>query len=247
MERPPDPVKRGRVSARADEGPKRGAMQDDPVKQRQAPPAPPAIIWIMALAFIAPELVSQLGEAGMEFRVLAVTRLAFFDVYLSEALAGRPVPFEFWTSFLTYGFLHGGLVHLLLNGAIFLGVGGMLANALGTGRFLFLFFFSSALGALVWGLLYQGAPAAHLVGASGAIFGFIGALKRWEWRWTALTGAPRRRFWGTIIALVILNFLLALAGPGGADVAWEAHLGGFIGGWLAADLVAPGRAAPSPI
>lgn len=222
-------------------------MLDDPTRERQGPPAPPAIVWVMALAFTLPELVSQFGEAGMAFRVALVERLAFFDFYLSEAVAGRPVPVEFWTSFLTYGFLHGGLVHLLMNGAIFLGVGGMLANILGTGRFLFLFFMSAASGALLWGLLYQGAPAAHLVGASGAIFGFIGALKRWEWRWMRLTGARGTRFWGTITALVILNLVLALAGPGGAEVAWEAHLGGFIGGWLAADMAAPGRAAPSPI
>lgn len=210
-------------------------------------PPPPAIVWSMALAFVFFEAISQLGETGLRFRILAVERLGFFDLWLSEALAGRSVPAEFWTSFLTYGFLHGGLLHLLMNGAIFLGVGGLLANVLGPGRFLALFFAGSAVGALAWGLLYAGDEAAHLVGASGALFGFIGALKRWEWRWMQLTGAPGRRFWGTLGALVLLNLLLVVGAPGGAEVAWEAHLGGFLGGWLIAPLLAPGRAAPSPI
>ncbi|MEX2518571.1 MAG: rhomboid family intramembrane serine protease [Paracoccaceae bacterium] len=208
---------------------------------------PPAIVWAMAIAFALIELLFQLGVTGLEYRYEAVTRFAFFDLYFNEFVAGRPVPFEFWISFLTYGFLHGGVLHLVMNGAIFLVLGGMLANTLGSGRFLALFLFSSAMGALAWGLMFSGDTAAHLVGASGAIFGFIGALKRWEWRYIALTGASSRRFWGTIGALILLNLLLALAGPGGVDVAWQAHFGGFIGGWLIAPLIAPGRAGPSPI
>ncbi len=210
-------------------------------------PPPPPVVWAMAIIFAVLELVSQLGSFGLHFRIMMVERFAFFDFWLDELTAGRPVPFEFWTSFFTYGFLHGGALHLLMNGAIFLGVGGLLANLLGTGRFLALFFFSSATGALIWGLVYSGGPAAHLVGASGALFGFIGALKRWEWRWMRLTGSPRQRFWGTIFALALLNLLLVIGAPGGAEVAWEAHLGGFLGGWLIAPLLAPGRAAPSPI
>lgn len=49
------------------------------------------------------------------------------------------------------------------------------------------------------------------------------------------------------MALIIMNVALALMLPGGAEVAWEAHLGGFVGGWLIAPLLAPGRAAPSPL
>ncbi|QIE55710.1 rhomboid family intramembrane serine protease [Pikeienuella piscinae] len=214
---------------------------------QQTRPAPPPIVWTMALIFAAFELAFHLGATGDYLRALAFSRLSFFDFWFQRVLAGEDVPFVFWTSFLTYGFLHGGLLHLLMNGAIFLALGGMLANALGPGRFLILFFASSAAGALVWGLLYTGDEHAQLVGASGAIFGFIGTLKRWEWRWIAATGAPQNRFWGTIIALTLLNVLLAFAGPGGAAVAWQAHLGGFVGGWLIAPALAPGRAGPSPI
>lgn len=208
----------------------------------------------MAAVFVAFELVFQLSDRGLlpwgDLRWAAVTRLGFFDLYFDALISGEAAPpAEFWTSFLTYGFLHGGLLHLLMNSAVFLGLGGMLANMLGPVKFLVLFLFTSAMGAAVWGLLFSADQVvAHLVGASGAIFGFIGVLKRWEWRWIALTGASARRFWGTIVALVLLNLLLAFAvPPGGGAVAWQAHLGGFIGGWLIAPLLAPGRAGPSPI
>ena len=158
---------------------------------------------------------------------------------------GREVPFEFWTSFLTYAFLHGGLMHLALNGAIILGLGGMLANGLGTARFLVLFAVTTIAGALVFALMTD--SQGPLVGASGAIFGFFGALKRWEWRYIRETGAPANRFWGTIGGLVAINVLLAFAYPGDGALAWEAHLGGFVAGFLIAPLLAPHASGPSPI
>lgn len=223
---------------------KRGGMTS---RNQPGPPAPPPIIWTMALIFVGFELLSQLGQTGQGLRYYAVTRLAFYDLWFNRALEGGDVPLVFWSSFFTYGFLHGGLLHLVMNGAIFLALGGLLANALGPGRFLILFLFSSATGALAWGFLFAGNEIAHLVGASGALFGFFGALKRWEWRWIAATGAPSNRFWGTIGALTLVNVILAFMGPGGAEVAWQAHLGGFIGGWLIAPALAPGKAGPSPI
>ena len=84
-----------------------------------------------------------------------------------------------------------------------------------------------------------------LVGASGALFGFFGALKRWEWIWLQETGLPKQRFWRTIGGLVIINVILFFGYPGGI-VAWEAHLGGFIAGWFLAPALAPGRAGPAP-
>ena len=85
-----------------------------------------------------------------------------------------------------------------------------------------------------------------LVGASGALFGFFGALKRWEWRWISASGASSRRFWGTIIGLVVINLLLAVSFQG-AEIAWQAHLGGFIAGWFIAPMIAPNRASSSPL
>ena len=80
-----------------------------------------------------------------------------------------------------------------------------------------------------------------------ALFGFIGALKAWEWKYIRQTGDSARSFWRTIAALTAMNVALALLMPGGGELAWQAHLGGFVGGFLIAPLLAPGLAARSPI
>ena len=175
-------------------------------------------------------------------------KLAFFDIYFEAVRQGVDVPWNFWTSFVTYAFLHGGLLHLAMNGVFFLSVGGMLARVIGPARFLVLFIVTSISGALIFGLLAD--SRAPMVGASGALFGFIGALKAWEWKYIRQTGESARSFWRTIAALTVMNVALALLTqlmPQVGELAWQAHLGGFVGGFLIAPLLAPGLAARSPI
>ena len=80
-----------------------------------------------------------------------------------------------------------------------------------------------------------------MVGASGALFGLAGAILAWEYvdRFTF-----RERLWPVAraaILLVALNVLLYFAMD--RLLAWEAHLGGFVTGWIAAMLIDPrGRA-----
>lgn len=239
-------------------------MSDPLPPRRSTPPAPPPVVWALAGVMIAFELAFELADAGIlpieHLRFDVYAHLAFFDVFFDAALAGvglpdgnpwvmtyypdRELPWNFWTSFVTYAVLHGDLVHLIMNGVIFLGLGGMLANILGTVRFLIFFVSTAVISAVVFALLSSsGVP---MVGASGVVFGIFGAFKRWEWRYIQATGTSPRRFWGTIIALIAINVLLYVGFAGGA-LAWEAHLGGFIAGFVVAGWLAPRLAAPSPI
>ena len=219
-------------------------------EQRGDPPAPPAIVWVMCLIFVGFEGAFQLSEAfgNGGLRWIVSKQMAFFDLYFEAATAGRAAPMEFYWSFFTHSLLHGNLFHLIFNGVIFLSLGGAIVHRIGGLRFLILFFVCAAVGATTWGLIFVFEnPVTHLVGASGGIFGFFGALKRWEWRWIGLTGASPRRFWGTISALILMNVLLFFFYSGGGGVAWEAHLGGFVAGWLIAPILAPRLVGPSPI
>src|SRR3954447_14319623 len=78
---------------------------------------------------------------------------------------------EYWR-LVTGGFLHAGLLHILFNMYLLWILGQMLEPMLGSGRFAALYFTS-----LLWGsfgaLLLT--PDAHTVGASGAVFGLMGA------------------------------------------------------------------------
>lgn len=203
----------------------------------------------MALVFIAFETVFQMGDAGVllpsDIRIEAYYIGGFWDLYFEELRKGQAVPGEFWASFVTHAFLHGSMVHLVMNGVVFLSLGGLLANLLGTWRFLLLYVLTAAAGALLFALITD--TNGPLVGASGAIFGFFGILKRWEWRYIQEYQAPQRRFWGTIIGLVAVNVALFFFFPGGGQLAWEAHLGGFIAGFVLGSVLGRGISGPSPV
>lgn len=203
----------------------------------------------MAALFVVLEGAAQLGDAGM--LLPAGTRFGlyfyggFWDVFFEAVQAGEQVPWEFWSSIVTHAFLHGSAVHLVMNGVVFLSLGGLLANLLGTWRFVLLFCLTAAAGALTFAVITD--TSGPLVGASGAVFGFFGILKRWEWRHIRQHGAPQRRFWGTIAGLIAINVALYYVLPGGGQLAWEAHLGGFVAGFVLGDVLGRGISGPSPI
>lgn len=180
---------------------------------------------------------------GLRWRVYLYG--AFWDLIFEAWRAGEPVPITFWTSWITHAFLHGGPLHLVMNTAVFLALGGYVARGIGSVRFMILFVVSAIAGALCFALLSD--TRGPMVGASGVLFGLIGALKCWEGRYILATGASSFRFWGTIIGLVLINVLLGLFPLGGGDLAWQAHLGGFVAGFLVAPVLAPRIAGPSPI
>ena len=70
-------------------------------------------------------------------------------------------------------FLHAGLLHLYVNGIAFWALGGLIERLLGASRFFIVYMFSGIAGSYVSGLFRDAAPA---VGASGAIFGLLGAF-----------------------------------------------------------------------
>lgn len=205
----------------------------------------PALVWAMAGVFIAVEAVlaaSDIGLAPPGLRLAAYRRFAFFDIYFDAMRAGHAVPAQLWWSFVTHAFLHGGMLHLAMNTAVFLALGAHLTRAVGEAAMLALFFGSAIAGALLFGMLADTGPSfVPMVGASGALFGFLGAMKRWEWRYLAAHDLPKRRFWSTVLALTAVNVLLSLGFADGGGVAWQAHLGGFLAGWLAAPLMTPRR------
>jgi membrane associated rhomboid family serine protease len=129
--------------------------------------------------------------------------------------------------FVSHAFLHGDIMHFALNSVVLLAVGKVIAAIVGPWRLLLLFAITAIAGALAFGLIAR--TNGPMVGASGAVFGFIGFWKYNEWRARALLGLSLQPIWSVIVALAIANvavwFLLS------GLVAWEAHLGGFVAGW----------------
>lgn len=132
--------------------------------------------------------------------------------------------------FFTYGFLHGGFVHFAVNMITLVSLGTAVHLRGGARRYIVIYVASILGGAAVFGLL---APSLRpMVGASGALFGLVGALTAWdaiERRALRLTMRPVIR---VVLYLVLLNAILWWAMDG--LLAWQTHLGGFLAGAVAA-------------
>lgn len=196
----------------------------------------PAVIWLVGLTCL-PEILLTLLDSdlfgGSDLRRQMVLHGAFWNGLLS---GWEPVyPFQRETMFLTYALLHGGLFHLIGNMIATLALGGIAVARVGQKGFLLLYALSAIGGGAGFALL--SGSEAPMVGASGAVFGLIGAWKFWEWQARQHLRSSMRPLWRSLLGLVLLNVILWVALSG--LVAWEAHLGGFIAGVLFAAIVTP--------
>ena len=131
--------------------------------------------------------------------------------------------------FATYAFLHAGPGHLLGNMGALAWLGAAVGRALGGARLLAVWILCAAAGGLGFALLWP--VPQPMVGASGALFGLLGAEAALRHR----LAPSRRRLAGMVVLFVGLN--LASYWIEGGRVAWQAHLGGFLaglalGGWM---------------
>lgn len=191
---------------------------------------------------VALEALLRLGDWGLlgvpRFRELVYEYGGFWPGLLDN---WRPnYPFQPWLMFVTYGFLHAGLMHLVLNMVTLFSLARPVVMRVGGRKLVLLYTLSMLGGGIGFALLSD--SYRPMVGASGALFGLAGAILAWEYvdRFTF-----QDRLWPVARAalmLVVLNVALYYAMD--RLLAWEAHLGGFVMGWIAALLIDPrGRRA----
>lgn len=130
--------------------------------------------------------------------------------------------------FITSAFVHSGFIHLLFNMIMLIVMGSLLERTMGRVQFAFLYLFSAIGGNLFiefWGLLFPSQALSLTVGASGALFGILGAM---------LVSLRRLNLPTTsLLVLIAINLLYGLIMPG---VSWQAHLGGLAFGALACSI-----------
>jgi membrane associated rhomboid family serine protease len=141
------------------------------------------------------------------------------NLYLRWLLYGPLVVHGGWYRLVTAMFLHGFLLHILFNMVALWFIGGPVEQYLGPLRFVGLYFVSGLAGSA--GALLQ-APLVVTVGASGAIFGILGAMLIIEWQ---ITG----RFAGQAMTWIVINLIISFSFSG---ISWGGHVGGLIGGIL---------------
>ena len=126
---------------------------------------------------------------------------------------------------VTCSFLHGGLMHLVFNMYSLFVVGTVVEKIYGIKKYLSIYFISAITSSA---LSYFFAPDTISVGASGAIFGVLGAFL-----WFALKEKEhlQKGVIGNVIAVIILNLYIGLTA---SNIDNLGHIGGFIGGFLLA-------------
>ena len=143
---------------------------------------------------------------------------------------------------LTATFLHAGLVHLALNMVGLWHPGRQLARLLGNGGFLFVYFATALCGSAA--SLHFAAQSSVSVGASGAVFGVLGALVACGWRHRErLPAMHTRQLWSGPGAFMAYALVQGLAS---SRVDNAAHVGGLLSGAAIGLLLVPRFQAVAP-
>jgi membrane associated rhomboid family serine protease len=207
------------------------------------PPVVLALIGVCAVVY----LVCEYALSEQQY-FLVLQYAAFIPVRYSGQL---PVDLSTFAAPITYSLLHGSAAHIVINMIWLAAFGSPLANRLGMFRFLSFWAITSVAAAAFYWLLHMSAPVV-LVGASGAISGMMGAAARFGFRIDRSHGAPgfsgrplpiavclRSRAVVTFLSIwMLINLATGLLPftPGVDDqIAWEAHIGGFLAGFFGID------------
>jgi membrane associated rhomboid family serine protease len=200
--------------------------------------APRVVTGLLGLLILVHVIRLALGPGVNEMLImrLGVVPARYLPGPLGPPLGG---PVDAVLALVGYTFLHGGWLHLGVNGVWLLALGSGVARRLGTGRFLLFYFVCGVLAALAY-IVAQAGSMAPAIGASGAIAGLLGGVIRFavarphaDGRHGLVSLLDRRLVILAVLWLVI-NLAFGRTGlsslTGGQPIAWEAHLGGFFAG-----------------
>ncbi len=221
-------------------------LKDD-IAIRRTPVVTVGLVAVNVAVFLWQELVIGLARSVETGGAIPYEILTFHDVGPTDLV---PPPFTILTSM----FLHGGFLHIAGN-MLFLWIfGNNVEDALGRARFLLFYLTCGIAAALAQvGITALGSdPAALMVpmiGASGAIAGVLAAYMILFPRARVLTLVfififvrllylPASFFIGLWFVIQLVNSFLS---EGAGGVAFVAHVGGFVTGWLLLKLLAPHR------
>jgi rhomboid protease GluP len=149
--------------------------------------------------------------------------------------AGQSVPAAYmdgqWWRLVTAGFLHSGILHILMNSWVLFDLGAEVELLYGTSRLIVFYFVST-----VTGFAASSHIGGHLsVGSSAGIFGLIGAMLAFGFTDRSSLGMQVKSLYTRwVIYGLVLSFL-----PG---VDFWAHMGGIAGGFLSGWLASTPRA-----
>lgn len=167
------------------------------------------------------------------YAIILINTLMFFAMYLfgngstdvfTLTKFGASVPNlilngEYWR-LITSSFIHIGIIHLLFNNYALYVIGAQLESFFGPVKYIIMYLFSALTSGLLSLLFVDNISA----GASGSIFGLLGALLYFGYHYRIYLGSVMK---SQIIPLILFNLLIGWSFSG---INNAAHIGGLIGG-----------------
>ncbi|MEW6732983.1 MAG: rhomboid family intramembrane serine protease [Acidobacteriota bacterium] len=139
---------------------------------------------------------------------------------------------EYWR-LITPIFIHSGIIHMGFNSYALISLGPAVEKLYGSARFVVIYLIAgvtAVLGSFIWSILI--ARTGLAVGASGAIFGLLGALSVFGYKYRSELPESFRRAFGTrMIVTIVLNLYIGFVLPG---IDNAAHISGLIAGAISA-------------
>lgn len=206
----------------------RRALDENDEKAFHAPPLTKYLVAALVVIHILLQVTDQ------ETLAWVFTSFAFdldkVGVWLSGGDVGAgAVVFNL----VSHMFLHHDFMHLLINAFMLLGFGAMVERYYGVPTFITVFVLTGAAGAL-FELMVSGTDSGGLLyGASGAVFGMMGATCR-----LMLPRLGMQKVFAFAAVMMGVNLVIGLSplgqmiAGGDATISWAAHLGGFLMGVL---------------
>jgi len=177
----------------------------------------------VTLALIAINVIAFLAEGNISINGQP-TSSVYEEGALFGSLRGDPtqgVAHGEWWRLVTSGFLHEGLLHIGFNMYVLYILGQMLEPVIGRLRFGVIYAVSLLTGSL--GALLV-SPHSLTVGASGAVFGIMGAAA------VEMRARQIPVMQSGVGTLILINLVISFTLPG---ISWGGHVGGLLGGALA--------------
>lgn len=184
--------------------------------------------------------IGGLGRYPVTTALMAINIIAYIGQVLSgDALTIWGVnsgPFtlngEYWRLF-TAGFLHGGIIHIAVNMWCLWSLGRLSERLFGKWQTFAIYMLTGVGGAL---LSLASNPNHSELGASGAVFGIVGAVMAGvKFGDLNISTGEKRAIFSSVVSFAVLNFVLGFSGFGSSvfgRVDNMCHLGGFVSGLL---------------
>ncbi len=186
----------------------------------------PPVTAVLAGTLIAVHLAATLFLGPVEQYWL----FSHFGFIPAQYTSGDPLSWSAFASPLTYALLHGGWMHLFVNVILLAAFGTGTERWIGGRKFIF-FFVSCSLASALIHFALNPFSAAPVIGASGGLSGLFAAILVLMQR-AGRTPAGRYGLWPVILLWVVVSAVFGLiGGPGGENIAWAAHIGGFLAGF----------------